>query len=102
VQVLLALVTGAPRLARAVYDELDNSESVGRLDELVRNLKSRNLDMGKEGLPWEATLTALETFILNPNHNLTLNELRHVAPLVGRYSVHHMLSDAPGLSEQLG
>ena len=43
---------------------------------------------------WQTTLAALRTFA--ERNSLELSELRKVAPLVSRYSVHHMISKAPG------
>lgn len=90
VQVLLALVTGTPRLARKVFEELQlGSETAAtkRLSDLAK------IGDGEE--TWQTTIDALREFAQGEN-NLPLDGLREVAPLVARYSVHHMVSAAPG------
>jgi hypothetical protein len=90
VQVLLALVTGAPRFAQRVFGELqgDGAGSGKRLSHLVKALEG-----GEE--TWRTTLDALREFAREEN-DLELDALREVSTLVGRYSVHHMVSAAPG------
>jgi hypothetical protein len=89
VQVLLALVTGTPRLAQRVYQELQRSQdgSAKRLSALGE------LGDGEEA--WQTTLEALANFA-HGDSDLPLDELRKVSPLVARYSVHHMVSAVPG------
>jgi hypothetical protein len=90
VQVLLALVIGAPGFARRVFSELhaDGSSETKRLSDLVTAL-----DGGEES--WKTTLEALREFAQDKN-DLKLDALREVSPLVTRYSVHHMVSQTPG------
>jgi len=91
VQILLALVTGEPRLAQAVFRELLNEGAAEKqLSSLVKVL-----DKGDE--TWKITLDALQDFAKGEN-DLKLSELQQVSALVGRYSVHHMVSQAPGES----
>lgn len=95
VQVLLALVTGTPRFAKAVYIELDAPEDGDpptdkRLSNLVVILKDKDKT-------WDTTLDALKEFATGDN-DLKLTALSEVSPLVGRYSVHHMVSRVQGAS----
>lgn len=90
VQVLLALVTGTPRLAQRIFQELQEV-SAGASSKRLSDLA--NMDGGHE--TWQTTIDALREFAHGEN-NLTLDSLREVAPLVARYSVHHMVSAAPG------
>lgn len=89
VQVLLALVTGTPRLAQRVFEELQGTKgaSTRRLSDLG--------NIGKDEETWQTTLEALREFAHGEN-DLRLDALLEVAPLVARYSVHHMVSAAPG------
>jgi hypothetical protein len=91
VQVLLALVTGTPRLAQRVFRELQENDGGAsrRLSDLV------NISDAEE--TWKTTLESLEEFAVGDN-NLALAALREVSPLVARYSVHHMVSPEPGES----
>jgi hypothetical protein len=91
VQVLLALVTGTPRFAQRVFRELqvNQGESVRKLSDLVTVFG----DEGDE--TWRTTLEALREFAKGDN-DLELVALREVSPLVTRFSVHHMVSAAPG------
>lgn len=93
VQVLLSLVIGTPDFARAVVSVLDDldSEEPHRLSELPGLLPVPHRGA------WEPTLDALEEFAHGSN-DLNLAALREVAPLVSRYSVHHMVSELPGES----
>lgn len=92
VQVLLALVTGAPRFAQRVFQELHASGTEGkRLSNLMETLSD-----GEEE-SWQTTLDALRRFAEGDN-DLELEALREVSPLVSRYSVHHMVSQTPGES----
>ena len=98
-QVLLALVTGAPRLAKAVYQQLDGQ--VGRdkkLSDLVGGIQASADDTES----WRTTRQALEHSAGKRDIDLPLTELQEVAPLVSRYSVHHMVSATPGASARLG
>lgn len=89
VQVLLALVTGEPRLAQAVFHELlKEGTSDKQLSSLVDVLK-------KGEATWKTTLDALRKFAKGDN-DIKLSELNQVSALVGRYSVHHMVSQSPG------
>jgi hypothetical protein len=90
VQVLLALVTGVPRFAQRVFRELHGSEDVSAkwLSQLVDAF-------GDGDETWQTTLDALRDFATGKN-DLELGELREVTALVSRYSVHHMVSSAPG------
>jgi len=89
VQVLLALVTGTPRLAQAVFSELLRHEggSSRRLSDLAK--------IGTNEEAWRTTLDALQEFA-NGDCDLSLDSLGEVSPLVARYSVHHMVSAEPG------
>jgi Skp family chaperone for outer membrane proteins len=89
VQVLLALVTGTPRLAQKVFQELQTGENASkkRLSELAK------IDEGDES--GQATLEALREFAKG-DCDLPLDALRDVSALVARYSLHHMISSAPG------
>lgn len=90
VQVLLALVTGTPHCARRVFDQLHNAdgESPKRLSDLVSSLEDGPTS-------WQTTIEALREFAQGDN-DLELNALWDVSELVSRYSVHHMVTDAPG------
>ena len=61
-----------------------------RLSNLVDNFEL-------EDETWETTIDALREFAQGDN-DLQLKALREVSPLVGRYSVHHMVSRVPGES----
>ena len=93
VQVLLALVTGTPHLAKKVLGELSSGTETNakRLSDLVVALKD-------ETETSQTTLEALKDFA-QADHDLELGSLLEVSPLVTRYSVHHMVSDSPGQSE---
>jgi hypothetical protein len=93
VQILLALVIGAPDFAKAVVtvlDELDetNSKRLSDLGALFEDPQEPT---------WQTTIQALGNFAQG-NNNLQLQALREVSPLVTRYSVHHMVSALPGES----
>ena len=90
VQVLLALVTGAPRFAQRVFRELHGREGgpANRLSDLVESF-------GDGDETWQTTLEALREFSHGKN-DLEIDALREVSTLVSRYSVHHMVSPAPG------
>lgn len=95
VQVLLALVTGTPQFAKQVIGAIDavqeaEAENPKRLSDLV---ESKDL----ENETWSTTIEALSEFAVGDN-DLELKALREVSPLVGRYSVHHMVSQVPGES----
>jgi hypothetical protein len=90
VQVLLALVTGTPRFAQRVFGELHANE-----DGPTRRLSHLVNDLGDGDESWHTTLEALREFAHEKN-DLELAELREVSTLVGRYSVHHMVSQSPG------
>jgi hypothetical protein len=105
VQVLLALVTGTPRLAKGVFDQLRGQalQDDDPLSELVKRLRgdSNNPDTGDEGYEdpvWRTTLAALDAFAV-AHPEITCADLREVSPLVSRYSVHHMVSAAPGQAD---
>jgi hypothetical protein len=89
VQVLLALVTGTPRFAQKIFHELHAGQSASgkRLSELAK------IDSREE--TWQKTLQALREFAQG-DCDLPLDALREVSPLVARYSLHHMMSSAPG------
>lgn len=92
VQVLLALVTGTPRFAQRVFNALHGGNGTAmpaKLSDLVGRL-----DSAEDDEAWQTTLNALREFARE--NDLDLSELRQVAPLVSRYSVHHMISNAPG------
>lgn len=93
VQILLALVIGAPDFAQAVVTVIDDLDGAGsqRLSDLPRLVAEPHQPT------WEPTLAALATFAQGDN-NLSLEALREIAPLVSRYSVHHMVSELPGES----
>jgi hypothetical protein len=95
VQVLLALVTGTPDFAKAVVEILDTLEdsSIERLSEIPAELPFTPA--------WQTTLTALKLFAVGQD-DLELTSLRDVAPLVTRYSLHHMVSALPGEATPLG
>jgi hypothetical protein len=91
VQVLLALVTGTPRFAQTVFNRLhvpEGDPATTKLSHLVGHL-----DDGQESSA--TTRQALREFAREKN-DLELTELREVSSLVGRYSVHHMVSQSPG------
>ncbi|MCP4766831.1 MAG: hypothetical protein GY875_11235 [Gammaproteobacteria bacterium] len=91
VQVLLALSTGSPQLARTVFSEIfDQTETDRKLSNIVELLRDRNI------LQWRTTLKSLGEFVVTGKNNLALADLRAVAPLVSRYSVHHLAGDSPG------
>jgi len=91
VQVLLALSTGSPQLARAVFTEIfAQSEADRKLSNIIELLRLRNIQQ------WRTTLKSLGEFVANSKNDLRLAELRAVAPLVSRYSVHHLAGDSPG------
>lgn len=91
VQILLALVTGEPRLAQAIFRELLHEENANKqLSSLVETLE-------KGDDSWKITLDALQGFAKG-NNDIMLSELQQVSALVGRYSVHHMVSQSPGES----
>ncbi len=91
VQVLLALSTGSPQLGKAVFFELlIDPEKDRRLRDLVGVLLDQNNSR------WKTTLAALYKFVKVNENNMPLSDLRTVAPLVSRYSVHHMVSETPG------
>jgi hypothetical protein len=92
VQVLLALVTGTPRFAKKILSELRNGQESDskKLSDLVKAV-------GKGEETWQTTLEALQEFAQGEN-DLPLSALQEVSPLVTRYSVHHMISEAPGES----
>jgi hypothetical protein len=91
VQVLLALVTGTPGLAQAVFHRLQESDvsASGRLSNLA--------EIGIVEETWQTTLDSLREFAQG-DYDLPLEALREVSPLVARYSVHHMVSPEPGES----
>jgi hypothetical protein len=93
VQVLLALVTGMPRFAQRVFTALHASDNV-TTPERLSTLVDRLQDIDNDDEAWQTTLEALEVFA--QRNSLDLAELREVASLVSRYSVHHMISKAPG------
>lgn len=92
VQVLLALVTGAPRFAKKVLGVLHDGRdpNIAKLSQLVSAV-------GHVEESWKVTLEAVEEFAKGEN-DLDLNALLEVSPLVTRYSVHHMVSEVPGES----
>ena len=99
VQVLLALVTGAPRAAKRIFDELHRDEAgdsrplLALVDALGGPPKGDHLDE-----VWSLTYDALREFAQQES-SLSCDDLRAVAHVVTRYSVHHMVSQAPGQSE---
>ncbi|MBE9484098.1 MAG: hypothetical protein IMY74_04590 [Bacteroidetes bacterium] len=92
VQVLLALVTGAPRFAKKVLSELRDGEEAD-----TKKLSDLVVALGAGEETWRTTLEALQEFAQG-DKNLDLRALQEVSPLVTRYSVHHMVSEAPGES----
>jgi hypothetical protein len=90
VQVLLALVTGSPRVAQGIFDKLQEG-GFDQLEELVQSL-----DIGEEDA--SNTIDALRDFS-SKNFDLTYKDLKEVSYLVSRYSVHHMVSRAPGQTD---
>lgn len=96
VQVLLALVTGTPRLAKKVFDLLDGpaADSNWRLSTMEELLAAAE----DEEESWHTTLEALSRFAQGEN-DMKHGELKAVSYLVSRYSVHHMVSEAPGQSD---
>jgi hypothetical protein len=93
VQVLLALVTGMPRFAQRVFTALHASDNVTAPEQLSA-LVDRLEKIEDDDEAWRTTLEALSNFARR--NSLELTELREVASLVSRYSVHHMISKAPG------
>ncbi len=104
VQVLLALVTGTPQFAKRVLSAMQDTN--GR--EMVNDDEKAGEEQGRRRLSqmvaeleydseesWRTTLEALREFARGEN-DLELDALHEVSPLVIRYSVHHMVSDAPG------
>jgi KAP family P-loop domain len=91
VQVLLALVIGTPDLAKAVVEVLGTPEESRA--ELLSDL-SAQLPESKDPT-WKTTREALKTFAEKDSNNLTLELLCKVAPMVTRYSLHHMVSAPP-------
>jgi hypothetical protein len=92
VQVLLALVIGAPDFAKSVVSVLDglsetDARALSGLPELIE----------APSPTWQTTLDAVGKFA-HGDDDLRLTELREVSPLVTRYSVHHMVSARPGES----
>ena len=87
VQILLALVTGAPAFAKTVVDGLEGLEKsrLGHLSDFVRQLDERAQAKWPE-------LEMLRQFAQGTN-DLELQALREVSPDVCRYSVHHMVGD---------
>jgi len=59
-----------------------------RLSDLVTDLEDGPAS-------WQTTIDALREFAQGDN-DLKLNALWDVSELVSRYSVHHMVTDAPG------
>jgi KAP-like P-loop domain-containing protein len=98
VQVLLALVTGVPHFAQQVFSALhvsENPTSPEKLLALVSRIEQKTADTQiLDDEETRSTLEALREFSLK--ESLELSELRDVASLVSRYSVHHMISKAPG------
>jgi KAP family P-loop domain len=91
VQVLLALVTGTPHFASRVFQQLqDGGNSSARLSALVKSIPS------VDGASL-TTLQALREFAQGKN-DMEIVTLREVSGLVSRYSLHHMVSSAPGES----
>lgn len=92
VQILLALVIGTPKFAQQIFRELENGYKEADKKALLSDLV--NLEpTGEKG--WRTTLDALQEFAKEKN-NIELDDLRAVAPLVSRYSLHHMVSETPG------
>ena len=95
VQVLLALVTGTPRFAQAVISAIDDAADAKEKGDMRLSNLVDNFELEDE--TWETTIDALREFAQGDN-DLQLKALREVSPLVGRYSVHHMVSRVPGES----
>ena len=90
---LLALVTGTPRFAQRVFAALYASDG-GESPEQLSTLVDRLAEVEHDDEAWRTTLDAFRDFARQ--NDLHLAELREVATLVSRYSVHHMISKAPG------
>ena len=76
----------------------DPVDQDNKLSDLVGRIQANAADTES----WRTICHALEHSAGKRDIDLLLTELQEVAPLVSRYSVHHLVSTTPGASARLG